>query len=121
MDWYMKCINKYADFDGRATRSEYWYYTLFNCIFAFVALMGSVILGQVAGIFGALYPLYIFATLVPSLAVACRRLHDTGRSGWMQLITILPFGAIVLIIFLAQDSSFDRNAYGPNPKRPASV
>ncbi|MEO0768047.1 MAG: DUF805 domain-containing protein [Cyanobacteria bacterium J06649_4] len=125
MDWYIKCINKYADFDGRASRSEYWYYTLFNYIFLIAAMIVGGILSNVSGIFAALGLLYALGTLIPSVAVTTRRLHDTGRSGWLQLITIIPFvgliGAIVLIIFLAQDSSFDRNQYGPNPKRPASV
>ena len=119
MDWYIKCINKYADFDGRATRSEYWYYTLFNYIFLLAACIVGGILSNVAGIFAALGFLYALATLVPSIAVTTRRLHDTGRTGWLQLITLIPFvgliGAIVLIIFLAQDSSVERNQFGPNP------
>ena len=66
--------------------------------------------------------MYTLSILVPSVAVASRRLHDTNRSGWTQLIVFIPLvGSIILLVFLAQDSSFERNRYGPNPKRPAAV
>lgn len=119
MDWYIKCLTeKYADFEGRARRSEFWYFALFNIIAAIVINIVAGILtnviGEAAAFLGLLYSL---ATLLPNLSVAARRLHDTGRSGWWQLIGIIPLiGFIVLLIFYTQDSSFDRNEYGPNPK-----
>lgn len=124
MEWYLAVLRKYADFSGRARRKEYWMFALFNCIIAFalgfvdgllhlmIPLGGSQ--EQGIGILGTLYSL---AVLVPGIAVSVRRLHDTGRSGWWQLIALIPLvGAILLIVYLAQDSQFGDNEYGPNPK-----
>lgn len=124
MDWFVKCLmEKYADFEGRASRSEYWYFVLFN-ILAYLGL--AIVTVVLAGITGfdllvAVPTLYLFGTLIPGLAVTARRLHDTDRSGWWQLLNFVPFGGIVLLVFCVQDSTFGRNNYGPNPKRPASV
>lgn len=118
MNWYLEVLKKYAVFSGRARRKEYWVFTLFSVTF-------SLILGFVDGALGfdrdggtgPLGALYSLAVLVPSLAVAVRRLHDTGRSGWWVLIGLIPcVGFIVLIVFLAQDSQPGANEYGPNPK-----
>lgn len=125
MDWYLKCLNKYADFDGRASRSEYWYFTLFNYMGLFATALVGALLSNISEVFAVLVFLYALGIAIPSLAVGARRLHDTGRTGWLQLITAIPFvgfiGAIVLLIFLCQDSSFERNQYGPNPKHPTST
>jgi len=88
------CFSKYADFSGRAGRSEYWWFFLFIVV---VSLAASMIGHVLSGLFS-------LATLLPSIAVATRRLHDTGRSGWWQLICFVPvIGIIVLIVFLAQE------------------
>jgi uncharacterized membrane protein YhaH (DUF805 family) len=88
------CFSKYAEFSGRATRSEYWWY------FLFIVLV-SLGLSYISHTLSLLFSL---ATLLPSLAAATRRLHDTNRSGWWQLICLVPLiGAIVLIVFLAQE------------------
>lgn len=87
------CFTKYAEFSGRADRSEYWWFVLF-CVLVSTAL--SMISTLLSALFG-------LATLLPSLAAATRRLHDTGRSGWWQLISLIPLiGLIGLIVFLAQ-------------------
>ncbi len=113
MQWYISVLKKYALFTGRASRSEYWFFTLFTII-------ASVILSIVDGVLGtagALAGLYALATFLPSLGAMIRRLHDTGRSGWWFFITLVPaVGFIVLIVFLAQDSNAGSNQYGPNPK-----
>lgn len=102
---------KYIDFTGRARRSEYWWFALFSFIVQVVVSaidrgMGSQILGGLVSL----------ALLAPSLAVAVRRLHDTGRSGWWLLLVLLPIiGWIVLLVFYVQDSQ-GPNAYGPSPK-----
>jgi uncharacterized membrane protein YhaH (DUF805 family) len=89
------CLGKYADFSGRASRSEYWWFALFT-------FLGSAACGIFSYKLSALFSL---ATLLPMLAAASRRLHDTQRSGWWQLITLVPFvGWIVLLVFLVQDS-----------------
>lgn len=87
------CFMKYADFAGRASRPEFWWWALFN-----------VIAGMVLGAINQwLSLLFFLATFVPYIAVTTRRLHDTGRSGWLQLIGLIPvIGWIVVIVWLAQ-------------------
>ena len=88
------CLTKYADFSGRATRPEYWWFVLF-------VVLGGILLSLISSILGGVFSL---ATLLPSLAAATRRLHDTQRSGWWQLIGLVPvIGVIVLLVFLAQE------------------
>jgi uncharacterized membrane protein YhaH (DUF805 family) len=111
MEYFTLALQKYADFTGRSTRTEYWMYVLFYLLFYAVAAIIDNLID--ARIFTSILSL---ALLLPSLSVAARRLHDTGRTGWWQLISLIPvIGIIVLIIFLVQDSH-DDNEYGPNPK-----
>ena len=115
MEWYIKVLTQhYADFSGRARRAEFWYFALFNFIAAIVlAIVDGVLVTD--GLRGGIYSL---AGPVPNIAVTARRLHDTGRSGWWQLIGIIPIiGWIVMIIFTVQDRDFDRNEYVPSPKK----
>lgn len=104
-------LSQYATFTGRARRSEYWFWVLATIIATVAAAIIDAVLGaQVVGLILAL------ATIVPNLAVGARRLHDTGRSGWLQLIGIIPIvGWIILIVWFAEDSHAD-NEHGPNPK-----
>lgn len=113
MEWYMKVIRNYAGFEGRARRQEYWMFTLFNVIISLVLSL----LANIASFFSILSMLYALAVLLPSLAVGARRLHDTGRSGWMLLLGLIPvIGGIILIVFMCQDSQNGDNQFGPNPK-----
>ena len=119
MNWYLKVLKQYADFSGRARRKEYWMFVLFNMIFAFFAMILDNILGfSIEGIgYGPLYGLYTLAVLIPGLAVAVRRLHDVGKSGWMILIALIPLiGAIWLLVLTLTDSNPGENQYGKNPK-----
>ena len=119
MNWYLEVLKKYADFNGRARRKEYWMFFLFNVIISIALLIVDGILGTsaVPGTMGLLGVIYLLALLVPGIAVAIRRLHDTGRSGWWILIGLVPFvGGIVLIVFLVQDSTPGDNQFGRNPK-----
>lgn len=112
MRWYLKCIKQhYADFNGRASRQEFWMYTLVNVlIYVVVAAVFSAIgLRFVAGI-------YALATLLPSLAVGARRLHDIGKSGWFQLISIIPIVGLYLIVLYATEGQKGINKYGAEPK-----
>lgn len=113
MNWYLEVLKKYAVFSGRARRKEYWMFVLFNMII-------GLVLGFVEGLVdgpGVLSSLYSLAVLIPGIAVSVRRLHDTGRSGWWLLIGLVPLiGAIVLLVFMVQDSDPAANPYGPNPK-----
>jgi uncharacterized membrane protein YhaH (DUF805 family) len=89
------CFSKYADFSGRASRSEYWWFFLFVFLVGAACSMVSQVL---AGLF-------YLGTLLPSIAAATRRLHDTNRSGWWQLICLIPLiGLVVIIVLLAQES-----------------
>jgi uncharacterized membrane protein YhaH (DUF805 family) len=109
IDWYKTVLQKYAVFDGRARRSEYWYFVLGN-------LIVSIILGAGDGVLGllsiGLADIYSLAILVPSIAVGVRRMHDVGKSGWFILI---PLYNLYLAV---QDSQPGSNEYGPNPKNP---
>jgi uncharacterized membrane protein YhaH (DUF805 family) len=114
MHWYMEVIRQYAVFEGRSRRTEYWTFMLFHIII-FVVLR---IIDGIAGTSGLISSIYALAVLLPALAVSVRRLHDTDRSGWWLLATFFPFlGAIVLLLFMAQDSDPKTNEYGPSPKQ----
>jgi len=123
MDYYLEVLKKYAVFDGRARRAEYWYFTLFNIIFGLVAGLLDMFLSLPnIGSYGLLYLIYILALFIPSLAVAIRRLHDVGKSGWMILVGLIPLaGLIWLLILFIRDSQPGDNQYGPNPKGIAPV
>ena len=119
MNWYLKVLKQYADFIGRARRKEYWMFVLFNMIFSVIAMILDNVLGiAMEGIgYGPLYGIYLLAIILPSLAVAVRRLHDIGKSGWMILISLIPLiGGILLLVLLVTDSNPGDNQYGPNPK-----
>lgn len=112
MEHFIDALKKYADFSGRATRKQYWMFVLFYIIF-------YLILGIVDAALQTflLSPVFSLALFIPSISVAARRLHDTGRTGWWQLIYLIPLiGLIVMIVFLVQDSHGD-NEYGPNQKQ----
>ncbi|SCX96638.1 Uncharacterized membrane protein YhaH, DUF805 family [Nonlabens sp. Hel1_33_55] len=121
MDYVKTCFNKYADFNGRARRSEFWYFYLFNII-VFFALYIPVIALLVAEsdlviLPGILLGIYGLGVILPTLAVIVRRLHDTGRSGWYYLMALIPLvGNIILLIFWVEDSKPGTNEWGPNPK-----
>lgn len=113
MYWYLEVLKKYAVFSGRARRKEYWLFFLFNIIITFV--LGFI--EGLAGSAGVLASIYGLAVMIPGIAVSVRRLHDTSRSGWWLLIGLIPLlGAIVLLVFMVQDSQPDENQYGANPK-----
>lgn len=111
-------LSKYAVFSGRSRRAEYWYFVLFNLVISFILSMLDGVLGfwgdESIGLLGGLFTL---AMVIPGLAVGIRRLHDTGKSGWWILLALIPIiGALVLIIFMIQDSQRGENKYGSDPK-----
>ncbi|TMP79535.1 DUF805 domain-containing protein [Pseudoalteromonas sp. S983] len=116
MEHYMNALRSYADFSGRNRRKAYWMFVLFNTIFSIICNVIDSALGTM--FIGSIYSL---ALLIPGLSAGARRLHDTGRSGWWQLLWLVPIiGWIVLIVFLAQDSHEGENDFGPNPKELAA-
>jgi uncharacterized membrane protein YhaH (DUF805 family) len=97
------CFKKYADFSGRASRSEYWWFVLFTSIVSVVLTLAG---GEIAsGIFSV-------ATLIPSLAVGARRLHDLGKSGWFLLISLIPLIGILVLIYWFVQPSAESNQFG---------
>lgn len=119
MSWFLQALRKYATFDGRAQRSEYWYFFLFYLLIVIALSIVDALLGTFSeeeGI-GLLSGLFVLAMLIPSLAVGARRLHDIGRSAWWLLLALVPIvGTIMLLVFAVRDSEPGTNAYGPNPK-----
>lgn len=128
MQWYLKVLKQYADFNGRARRTEFWMFVLFNVLVSIVLGIVDSLLGTASiysdgamvtfspGLLGGLYSL---AVLIPSLAVTVRRLHDTDRSGWWVLIALIPLvGSIVLLVFTCLEGTRGPNAYGADPKQP---
>jgi uncharacterized membrane protein YhaH (DUF805 family) len=112
MNWYWIVVKNYVGFNGRARRKEYWLYTLFNLIFLIIAmaldsLIGTNFKGQNYGLF---YTLYSLTTLLPSIAVIIRRMHDVGKSGWFILIPIYN------IILALKKGEKQTNQYGADPK-----
>ena len=113
----------FANFNGRARRKEYWMFFLISALISIVLTLLDILLGTYsveyeAGLFSGLYSLLI---LIPSIAVVVRRLHDTDRSGWWILISLIPLiGVIVLFVFMCLDSQPGTNRFGVNPKEAAS-
>jgi uncharacterized membrane protein YhaH (DUF805 family) len=131
MQWYLKVLKQYADFNGRARRTEYWMFTLFNVIAVVVLTLVDVLLGTATatssgtgfsaslGLFSGLYSL---AVLIPSLAVTVRRLHDQDKSGWFILLGLIPFvGGIIVLVFMCLEGTRGPNRFGPDPKQDAAI
>ncbi len=114
MNWYLKVVrDNYANFKGRARRTEYWMFILFNVIFEAIAFALDLLLGTYVVIF----VIYVLAMIIPSLAVTVRRLHDSGKSGAWFFISFVPIiGGIWLLILLLTDSTLGDNMYGSSPK-----
>ena len=107
MEWYLEVLkNKYSVFSGRAGQKEFWMFCLFNAI--------------ITGVFAVMSPpffpgLYFLATIVPSIAVSIRRLHDTGRSGWWLLLGLIPIIGFI-VLFMAEKGKDGFNNFGENPE-----
>lgn len=117
--------NRYAEFDGRATRSEYWYYFLFYLLLIFTAkVLDTYVLNPILGMTieeasqgGFIQVIIALALIVPTIALGIRRLHDIGKTGWWMLIGLVPIvGFVVLMYFYITDSQPETNKYGTNPK-----
>lgn len=119
MRWYIDAIMNYVNFKGRSRRRAYWMFVLMNFIIMVLLTLVDAAFSIDIGIFGmglisTVYYIFIF---LPSLALSVRRLHDTGRSGWWVLISLIPVaGFIVLLVFFCQNSYYGDNEYGPCPK-----
>ena len=132
MEWYLKVMrDNYANFNGRARRKEYWMFTLFFFLITVViyflfALLAFFMAGDLINlmniewvpvVLGFSIIIYFLIHLVPSIAVTVRRLHDTGKSGWLYLLTIIPYiGSLIIFIFTVIEGDKGDNKYGPDPK-----
>ncbi len=115
--WAFMPFRKFGVFSGRARRKEYWLFTLFNLIIGFSLGFIAVGLDLDPEIADGLVGLYCLIVIIPSWAAGVRRLHDTNRSGWWLLISMIPFiGSLVLLLFSVQDGTDGENEYGVDPK-----
>lgn len=118
IDYMMTPLRKYADFSGRARRMEYWMF--------FVGVMGANVVASILdgilslsgmiGPYGPLSMIVLLGTLIPSIAVGVRRLHDQDKSGWFMLLGLIPLINLVLLVFMFLQGTQGDNQYGPDPK-----
>jgi uncharacterized membrane protein YhaH (DUF805 family) len=132
MQYYLKALHNYANFNGRSNRQDYWMFFLFNVIFAIVAMILDRLLGttfKMEGIYGGaqtmpygyIYLAYALFMLIPGLAIGVRRLHDVGKSGWFMFICLIPLiGAIWLLVLFCTEGKRGDNEYGPDPNAGAT-
>lgn len=127
MESVQTCLKEsYFGFDGRASRSEYWWFALFAVLLGIVTsildgFLGTYTVTSSGKMIGFINSIFLLAILLPSIAVAVRRLHDTDRSGWFYLLIFIPLiGSIILIIFFIQQGTNGRNRFGDDPLRPTS-
>jgi uncharacterized membrane protein YhaH (DUF805 family) len=115
MNWYLAVLKNYAGFSGRARRTEYWMFALISFIIVAVLVILAVITRSF--FFWVLYGLYALGVLVPGIAVAWRRMQDTGRNGLYILLGLIPFvGGIILLIFMLLPGTPGPNEFGPDPR-----
>lgn len=136
MDMMFAPLRKYADFYGRATRTEYWMFFLFRVLLFIAVIIPIAILAaadnavggdpnaeasalsMVAFVIMMLGILAYLALLIPELAVTVRRLHDQDLSGWLVLLNLAPFGGFILFIFMLLQGTSGTNRHGPDPRAP---
>lgn len=114
-DWFLSVFKKYATFSGRAHRKEFWYFQLFYFVGIFILTIVDLL---IFGEYGpeVLSTIFVLACVIPALAVSARRLHDINKSGWWQLLYVIPIvGAIILIIWFVTKGNTGNNQYGPDP------
>lgn len=128
IDWWKKVMLKnYANFTGRARRAEYWYFALMNFIliipFYVIGSIGILNDNTTLSVMGmGLYGIVVLATIVPTLAVSARRLHDINKSGWFYLFVFIPLiGGILILVWFFTDGDRFTNNYGSDPKNQDEV
>lgn len=122
LDWWKKVhIHNFANFNGRARRAEYWYAYLLNMIF-FIPIYILFFIGlsiestPLMVVTGLLLVLFLLFTVIPGIAVSVRRLHDTNKSGWFLLLSIVPVASLVIFVFTVLEGDKSENNYGSDPK-----
>lgn len=125
IEWYkITVFENYANFSGRARRTEYWYFRLLSALSLFVFVALGILLFAISGdgalafsIAIGLFFLYSILILIPSLAVTVRRMHDIGKSGWTIFVAFIPLaGPIWFLVLLVTEGNYGENYYGLDPK-----
>jgi uncharacterized membrane protein YhaH (DUF805 family) len=127
MNWYLKVVrDNYYNFSGRARRKEYWMFMLFHYLIVFTLVMVFALIAEINATeyeydsfsFGSVTIIvYLLVTLIPCIAVTVRRLHDTGKSGWLYLLNLIPYiGRFIILIFTCIEGDKKQNKWGGNPK-----
>ena len=127
MNWYLKVVrDNYYNFSGRARRKEYWMFMLFHYLIVFTLVMVFALIAEINATeyeydsfsFGSVTIIvYLLVTLIPCIAVTVRRLHDTGKSGWLYLLNLIPYiGRFIILIFTCIEGDKNQNKWGGNPK-----
>jgi len=108
-------FSKYVIADGRACRSEFWFFVLFNLLVQIIIIITVKVTHY--DVVLLLIPIHILITILPGISVMIRRMHDVGRTGWLYLLQLVPIiGTAVILIWLCSASQPGSNKYGPNPK-----
>lgn len=125
MDWMLLPLKRYADFQGRSRRKEYWMFVLGIFIAAIVLSIIEGIAGvngMIAGAYGPLTAIFFLVIIVPGIAVQVRRFHDQDKSGWFVLIGLIPLlGGLVVLVFMCLEGTRGPNRFGADPKDPAGA
>ncbi len=127
MEWMLMPLRRYADFEGRSTRTEYWMFVLFQVLVIFGMILLMVVAGSLsdgggggeafATIFLILMVIFVLGLFIPNLAVQVRRLHDQDKSGWLVLLGFIPYiGGLIMLVLMCLDGTAGPNQYGPDPK-----
>lgn len=120
LDYMLMPLRRYADFQGRSRRKEYWFFVLGVVIVAIILDIIERIVGlsgSVGGVYGPLMVIFFLAILVPSIAVQVRRFHDQDKSGWFVLLALIPFiGGLIVLVFMFLEGTRGPNRFGPDPK-----
>jgi uncharacterized membrane protein YhaH (DUF805 family) len=122
IDYFKMAFEKYADFQTRSSRSEFWYFFLANIIIIFGLMMIGIIMSEIfnssdiKSAAAVILVIYYIAAFIPNFSIAVRRLHDTNRSGWFLLMGLIPFiGSIIMLVFFSQESDLHANKWGHVP------
>lgn len=117
--WMITPLQKYATFSGRARRAEYWWFYVLTILFTLPFFFVAGAAGNNSIVGGGMFILYFLLSLgisIPSLAVLVRRLHDTDKSGWLMLVTLIPLiGGILLLVWVCSRGTVGENRFGPDP------
>jgi uncharacterized membrane protein YhaH (DUF805 family) len=124
LDWMKMPLTRYADFNGRSRRMEYWMFVVGIIVAMIVTTVIDGVLGMtgmVFGVYGPLTTLLLLGVFIPSIACAVRRFHDQDKTGWLVLMAFIPLVNLVFLVFMFLEGTKGDNQYGPDPKAGAAA